>query len=238
MYQVEQHKEQRRAISSFVPPREGWTPGENPNFTVIEHMRGDPRPHNLPTTPPSSPVQAALPITDLRTDYEEWPPASSPLGGHEKDIRNRRKRCIRDSSSDSEDGNNPFHDATGHIPPARWQPKEMKKVHFVDDLMACSKIDVTSRVRHVTTKKESRIVPADESQLYLDTVIGRTMDMGMKVNQSKTLCILTAINYYLRSSININGEEVVSGDTLKVIGIAFGRHCINRQQFLFDDNSM
>lgn len=47
----------------------------------------------------------------------------------------------------------------------------------------------------------------------------------MKVNQNKTqlLCTSTAINHEVRSFINVNNKEIVSGGSLKTVGYTFGR---------------
>ena len=46
----------------------------------------------------------------------------------------------------------------------------------------------------------------------------------MNKKKTQTICITTAINYQIRSSIEVGGELITSQDTLKVLGFTFGRH--------------
>ena len=162
-------------------------------------------------TPPTSPSDTLSPTT-------------SPLGGFSKDIRNKQKLCIRDTSDESDASETEIFEVPDHEPPPRWQPQPLKRVKFVDDPTACGKIDATPGIRHCTTKKEKWIIPATECQSYLSSISERAAESCMLVNQSKTqmLCISTAINSNLRSSIEVDGKQMISGDTLKVIGFTFG----------------
>ena len=69
------------------------------------------------------------------------------------------------------------------------------------------------------------MVHAPLCQEYLENVTKRANMMGMKVNGSKTqlLCVTSAINYQVRSSIDFGNSTLVSGDSLKVIGYTYGR---------------
>ena len=150
---------------------------------------------------------------------EEAP--SSPLGGSRYDLRLVGKRDIFEDDSHIEWPPPEYE----HEPPPRWKREEMIVKKFIDDVNAREKCDITAGRSLFTTKKEQRFIHAAECQAYLNTIIERSRLAGMVVNPEKTqlLCTTTAINYEIRSYITIDGKEIISRDTLKMVGYTFGR---------------
>ena len=213
----------RSDLFSTLRDMPGGTPQgtKTGNFLFNTATRGldDPREGDKQSMASSTSSYHTPPTSPATSEGEK----SSPLGGFSKDVRNRRKSCIRDSTDEEED--DLFYDASQHERPPRWVERPLKRVRFVDDLTACSKDDTTSGSRHCTTRKETRVVNAEACQGYLEQITERADATKMKVNGEKTqlLCISTAINSDIRSSIRAGGKEITSEDTLKVIGFTFGR---------------
>ena len=65
----------------------------------------------------------------------------------------------------------------------------------------------------ITTKKEKRILNSRGAQNFMDNLMNNTEEIGMKLNREKTqlLCVNTAINYDIRSSIAKDNVPIESG---------------------------
>ena len=156
---------------------------------------------------------------------------SSPLGGYSFDARaNGTSRRIRDTSPETSEEGIPLNELRisqrgWHERPPRWEERPLKRLRFIDDLTAAEKVDITAGIATISTRKEERVVHARGSQEYLETIKENAEETGMKVNEQKTqaLCITTAINYQIRSCIDIDGQAVESMDSLKVLGFVMGR---------------
>ena len=76
-----------------------------------------------------------------------------------------------------------------------------------------------------STQKQKKVVHAQKSEKFLETIKERAGDLGMKVNEKKTqlLCISTAIESEVSSYIRLAEEEKIdSSGSLKILGFYFG----------------
>ena len=96
---------------------------------------------------------------------------------------------------------------------------------YVDDISAGEKICLANSTSVWSQRKEERLVRAPYCEKIHDIVAKNSRAIGMKLNSAKTqlLCITAAINYEVRSTIDIEGTQIVSGDELKVLGFTMGR---------------
>ena len=104
----------------------------------------------------------------------------------------------------------------------RWKPRETRKLKFVDDGMMIAKLNMDSGVavgrdggRELRRKIDVQL------QNMSWRVVRKAEGRGMVVNTGKTklLCISDAMSYTAQGSFRDNdGEELLSGKTLKVLG--------------------
>ena len=171
--------------------------------------------------------QSALGLTELnrRIMAQEDTPPSSPLGGYDRDVRQRPKACWYDSSDTEDEWTSVHRLASLHCPPPRWKNRPLKEVEFVDDMTAAEKVDITGGISTLSERKEKRKIWSRQGQSFFDKVKDNSIRCGMVVNDRKTqiLCVTAAINYDVRSFLNISGEMTTSTDTLTVVGFTFGR---------------
>ena len=134
---------------------------------------------------------------------------------------------MRIEDSDSEDKTLPTQtelmNASG-VPP-RWNEEPLIIRQFIDDMSGTEKIPISSGIMTVSQSKQQVEVHAEKSQAFYKTVAANVTGVGMKMNGLKTqlLCFSTAINYEVRSFICVEGQKIVSGDDLKLLGYHFGR---------------
>ena len=69
-------------------------------------------------------------------------------------------------------------------------------------------------------QKEERVIRAVQSERILQTVSINAGAIGMVVNKAKTQ--LFNINYAMKSYIEVDGERIMSGDKLKIVGFTLG----------------
>ena len=75
-------------------------------------------------------------------------------------------------------------------------------------------------IRHVTGTDPTKSLWAEYTQAALQCIITRAAEIGMSVNCSKTQmsCASPANGYKTMSHITIDGEQIWSKDTLKLLG--------------------
>ena len=163
-----------------------------------------------------------------RLMLEEDSAPSSPLGGRNYDVRQKRHVLrIYDSSKDEEERERTAASLRRRLlsPPPRWSPSPCQPVLFIDDPIGLETCDTTCAESLVSTKKELRSVHAYQAQALFRTVVQNAQKIGMSVNPHKTqlLCTSTAINSDIRSHIYTEAGRIDSGDTLKTVGFIFDR---------------
>ena len=116
--------------------------------------------------------------------------------------------------------------------PQRWE--EMTWVNkYVDDLSAGEKICLADSVSRFSQNKEERHVRAFFCEELHKRVEENCDKIGMRMNAKKTqlLCVTAAINYEVRSFVEIGGKKIISGDSLNILGFTFGRRPTMRPHF-------
>ena len=168
-------------------------------------------------------MSTAVSISSVRT--REQSPSnsaqpSSPIG-RTRDMRNKDKSvCYVDDTSE-EDSHYPWEDASDqHC----WEHVPLKAIKFVDDITGRSRNNVEQAISHYTTKKERRLVWAEDAEHFFDSVNRKATQRGMVVNPTKTklVCIAAAQNSAVSSFINVGDTTIRSGPTMKVVGYTFG----------------
>ena len=111
--------------------------------------------------------------------------------------------------------------------PERWNPGEAWTLKFVDDITMGATNLVEHSVRHVTTSKERRSIPARDLERACQRVVVNSAKVGMRVNPEKTqlMCISGSINYEVTSHLTVAGQKIESGDNLKVLGLYLDSKC-------------
>ena len=109
---------------------------------------------------------------------------------------------------------------------APWKEEEWLD-KYVDDVEYGEKHFIDKCISTFTSSKEARLIHAAGCQSMFRRIETNAGHIGMRVNSSKTqlLCISPSINYEISSYFrpSDDSEEIVSQDTLKVLGFAFGR---------------
>ena len=111
--------------------------------------------------------------------------------------------------------------------PPRWSKTPPWIFKFVDDVTIGGKNLLEHSNRHLTTNKEQRMIHAGDLENYFDLIRRNSTDAGMLVNPHKTqlLCITNAINYEVKSFVRLEGENIESSETLKILGFHLDKKC-------------
>ena len=90
---------------------------------------------------------------------------------------------------------------------------------YVDDTTL---VEITGNqpVRHVTGTDPTESLWADFTEAALQCIVTRSTEISMSVNCSKTqmLCVSPANGYRTSAHITIQGEQIWSGDAMKLLG--------------------
>ena len=91
---------------------------------------------------------------------------------------------------------------------------------YIDDFNTVEKLDLAGAERHITTEKQEILVRAYKSEVQFSRVGELADQIGMRVNSKKTqiLCIHHSKYSKVRSYIRTEGEDIMSGDSLKILG--------------------
>ena len=96
---------------------------------------------------------------------------------------------------------------------------------YIDDYNCIEKVRYSEAMSHISVNKCKLKVLAQKSEKVFNNVQNMADNINMKVNAAKTqmLCINPSINNDIKSYIRANetSEEIVSGDSLKILGFNF-----------------
>ena len=97
------------------------------------------------------------------------------------------------------------------------------KMVYIDDYNSIEKLKVTEAQSHISVHRRKLKVLAQKSEKIFNNVQSVANDVGMKVNARKTqlLCIHASNNNEITSYIRNGGDEIVSTNTLKILGFNF-----------------
>ena len=107
--------------------------------------------------------------------------------------------------------------------PSNWVREPPQVKGYIDDFNIVEKVRLRDSITHFTTSKSTSLVHAPGQEALFKKLGGISSDMGMVINQSKTqtLCISPATHSKVKSYINLDGERIQSGPTLKILGFSF-----------------
>ena len=102
----------------------------------------------------------------------------------------------------------------------RGERPQVLMVKYVDDTTTVERLDPDAAVRHISSARPTEAVPAPATTGTLCKIIRRAREIGMIVNCRKTqlLCISNDNGYSTSSSISIQGDNIVSAPTMKLLG--------------------
>ena len=94
---------------------------------------------------------------------------------------------------------------------------------YIDDFNCIEKLALNNTESHISMKKTRLKVLANKSESLFNNVKDLAADINMKVNNKKTqlLCIHASKNYEVSSYIRQEPEEMVSSESLKILGFTF-----------------
>ena len=95
----------------------------------------------------------------------------------------------------------------------------LKTYAYVDDTTLVENT-ANQPIRHVAGTDPTESLWADLTEAALQCIIGRATEIGMSVNCSKTqmLCVSPANGYKTSSHLTIDGVQIWSNDTMKLLG--------------------
>ena len=95
---------------------------------------------------------------------------------------------------------------------------------YVDDTTTVEAVPPGRGIRHITSSKPTERIPADGTGRLLEAIVRRTEEIGMRVNCAKTqmLCISPDNGYESWASIQVDGQEIVTQNTMKLLGFMLG----------------
>ena len=192
-------------------------------------------PIGTPIRPPALKASTSTPTTrgqfgpfrppgNLHTDLDE-PYESSEDEGPVATYRIRRPIGLESSGSEDDiaDIQAIRDDFVG--PPERWTPSELSVRKYIDDFSAVEKVCLTTGATHFSTRKTDNCIFAKQCNSLFKSMSTRSKDKGMKINPRKTqtLCITSSINSNVETVMNAGGEEIRSGEEMKILGFYFGK---------------
>lgn len=108
-----------------------------------------------------------------------------------------------------------------------WVRQKPTVKAYIDDYNVIEKVRTTAAISHFSQNRTTYEVNAPQTERLLLQVKTAAADIGMVVNEAKTqlLCIHpqgSNMSSYIRAP-DAEGERIVSGESLKILGFTFGR---------------
>ena len=102
-------------------------------------------------------------------------------------------------------------------------PQPITSLVYIDNYNTVEKIKITGAQSHTTVHRRELKVLAAKSELQFSRVKDLADEIKMKVNNKKTqiLCIHSNKHDRVSSYIRADGEEITSGEKLKILGFHF-----------------
>ena len=107
------------------------------------------------------------------------------------------------------------------LSPPLWADK------YVDDVTAGECLFIGSATSLISTRKEVKTLHASGCEDLFMNIRSGAEAIRMRVNNSKTNLLCISLNPFceVKSQIDIDGNTVESGETLKMLGFTFGNNC-------------
>ena len=112
------------------------------------------------------------------------------------------------------------------VPPPNWKTTPPWTIKYVDDLNGGQTHYLPAAASTISTKKEHKIIHAEECQEIFDTVKKNATKIKMVVNDSKTnlLCISSNNNLRVTSYIETDEQRIDSSEQVKILGFMFNNN--------------
>ena len=173
---------------------------------------------------PRTTTRRTTPPIDLMRTYDQ----DDSFNLQAVDVRTKRGtmrvESSEDSASEAEVWTQSQVSQERGVPP-RWEERPPWIMKFVDDVTTGSRSLIMDGRSHIGTHKEKREIHAEDLEDLFYTIRENSEKVGMSINEKKTqlLCMNQAVNYEVSAFVRIDGEEVKSGESLKILGFKLGR---------------
>ena len=121
-----------------------------------------------------------------------------------------------------------------NVPPWSRKPKDpnwvdhpLLSLKFVDDGANAEKINLRKEPLLTEGGESIKLVSPTRTLSLLETITENAKDKGMIVNESKTtlMCFSAAKTFIPKVKLNLDGVEIKSSDTVKLLGITLTNNC-------------
>ena len=95
---------------------------------------------------------------------------------------------------------------------------------YIDDTTSVESVHGDRAIKHFSARGPTESIPALETDSFINGVIERAEDIGMRVNCAKTQLLVVSLDNGCKSTamIKAGSTHIASGDSLKLLGFMFG----------------